>query len=157
MFGLINKALFGEHGGLKRSDIDVTRDRFSTLFPWVSYDIDDNFYYLRDNSVGWIWECSPVLFADDDSFNMIKGILRNKFPSQSVIQFSLYADPFIAPILKKFRNLRYANKNISDIHMASTENYADFLEKKHRRHVAALRNTGEKFPPLFVSQNTNQS
>ena len=129
MLGLLKKALFGEHGGLKRSEIDITRDKFSTLFPWVSYDPDDKFYFLRDNSVGWIWECSPMLFADDNAFNMIKGIMRNKFPSQSVIQFSLYADPFIAPILDRYKKLRYTNKNISDIHMASTDNYADFLAK----------------------------
>lgn len=128
MLSCLKKAIFGDAGGLEKSEIDIKRDRFSSLFPWVSYDEDTKHYYLRDNSAGWIWECSPLLFADDNAFKSISSLLKTSdLPHNTTFQFMLYADPYIQDIIHGYESLRRNNSGISDLYNEVTHNYAEFL------------------------------
>jgi conjugal transfer ATP-binding protein TraC len=147
----LKRFLHGDGGGLKWSDIDVKREQFSALFPWVAYDKEEKCYFMRDNAVGFIWECSPVLFADDGMFNTISAILRDIFPHDTVFQFSLYADSFVTPITSAYRNIRRRNKRILPIHAKVIENYSKFWEKGAKEGLWHLSGTRMRNFRLFFS------
>lgn len=146
----LTRWLAGNNGGLLTSDIDVKRDRFSTLFPYVSYDPDTQHYYLRDNSAGWVWECTPILFADDNIFNTISSILRYDVPHHTVFQFMLYADPYIHAELHDYERQRENNPLLSDLHRDVTTSYASFL-KDGLRGMWQLSGTPLRNYRLFLS------
>jgi len=147
----LKKFLYGDSGGLEWSDIDVKREQFSSLFPWVAYDKDEKCYFMRDNAIGFMWECSPVLFADDTIFNTISAILRDMLPHDTVFQFSLYADPYITPITRSYRNIRKRNSRILPIHKKVTENYSAFWEKGAKEGLWHLSGTRMRNFRLFFS------
>lgn len=125
MLSCIKEFFQGIHGGLEKMDIDLTRQKFSDLLPWVSYDEETKHYFLKDGSVGWIWECNPVLFAGDSIFDTISSLLRSQMPHHTVFQFMLYADSYINEIVYAYKDLRDTAKE--DLYKEVTENYTNFL------------------------------
>lgn len=151
MISCLKRAVTGDNGGLLKSDIQVRREQFSTLFPYVSYDEKTESYFLRDNSVGWIWECSPVLFADDNIFNQIASVIRGAEAPDTIIQYMLFADPFIDQIADGYKNLRGFNKKILPIHSQLIDDYSEFIRKHGSRGMWQLSGTPLRHFRLFIS------
>ena len=119
--------LFGGGGGMKTKQIqsDANRDKFSDYLPYLAYDPEEKIYFNNDNSHSYIWECLPLIFSGTNTASAIAGLLRQEFPEGTVIQFMLYADPDISPIL----NSHLATKVRDDALIASTaENTVNFLQ-----------------------------
>ena len=76
------------------------RNSFSDYLPYVAYDPETEQYHNADNSVGFLWECTPLLYGNDNIFNNLNGLFTSGLPEGSVMQFILYADPNISSILK---------------------------------------------------------
>lgn len=125
MLNWIGRLFNGIHGGLEKRDIDITRDKFSDLLPWVSYDPETKHYFLKDGSAGWVWECTPVLFAGDSIFETISSLLKSQLPHNTVFQFMLYADPYINEIVYNYKALR--NETSEELYKEVTDNYTDFI------------------------------
>jgi len=73
-----------------------------TTSPWIAYDDRKNIYLNTDNTFGMMWECAPLAFASETSIKTLEGIFRVNLPEGSVIQFILFADPFVEPIVNAY-------------------------------------------------------
>lgn len=120
--------LFGDGGGLKENQIhaDIKRDKFSDYLPYVSFDPENNTYINNDNSHSYIWECIPLIFGGKNTASAISGMLRQDFPEGTILQFILYADPDISPILDDHLATKVRKDSLID---ATAENTVDFLEE----------------------------
>ena len=112
--------------GLTFQDLkdETYRKRFSHYLPWVTYDPETKVYGCSDDSVGFIFECSPLAFAGEQTMETLEGLVRLNVPSGSVIQFTLLADPYIEPYLSAYKTLKTRD---SDLTRASAERFTQFL------------------------------
>ncbi len=112
MLSLLNSLLFGSGGGLKKSDIKkaVRRMSFSKYLNYHAYDEETEAYINSDNTVGFLWECSPLVFAGQKTMKTLEGLFRAGLPEGSVLQLALFADPYVTPILNNFKAAKKRNK-----------------------------------------------
>ncbi len=82
------------------------RSSFSKFLPYISYDPDTKLYENTDETVGFLFECSPLCFAGTKTMDDFMGLFRQGLPNGSVIQFILYADRDIKFILDGFQDLK---------------------------------------------------
>ena len=92
---------------------DTFRSKFSEYLPWIAYDPELKAYACADNTVGFIYECSPLAFANQNVVDTIEGLLRLSIPEGSVIQFSLIGDPYIQHYLDMYRALKTRSDELS--------------------------------------------
>ena len=54
--------LFGDNGGARYSDLERLSDRngLSDYLPWKLYDRNGHRYLNVNNTIGYIWECTPL-------------------------------------------------------------------------------------------------
>ena len=124
MFGFLQ----GINGGMTEDMIvnASRRDKFSDFLPYLAYEKDSKAFVNNDNSYSYIWECTPLIFGGDNTASSIQGLLRQDFPDGTIIQFILFADPNIKPIL----NQHMATKKRHDpLIMSTAQNTMDFLEE----------------------------
>jgi conjugal transfer ATP-binding protein TraC len=108
------------------------RDRLSTFFPWVAYDEKEKFYFNADDTIGFMWECSPLCFAGESTITTLQALFRLHVPEKTVIQFILFADPHVEPILDDFRTMksretglvREVNENLARFYAEGAEGLA---------------------------------
>ena len=127
MIGL-KDILFGSNGGITKGELHsmVFRNRFSDYLPYTAYDPETRVYLNVDSTIGFLWECVPLVYAGEDTFSTLAGLFGLSLPEGSVLQFILYADPYIEPILARYTSL----KDLSDELLArSVKSTADFYRK----------------------------
>lgn len=108
MLGFLIKKLF-KVAGLTEDELawEVSRNRFSEHLPWVSWDPETRLYLNQDGTVGFIWECVPLVFAGEKDFETLSGLFRlPQIPEGSVLQFLLCADPYIEPFIERYKQLK---------------------------------------------------
>jgi conjugal transfer ATP-binding protein TraC len=118
-----------EKGGVTHAEIDDLhyRDKFSDFFSLYSYEPSDYTYHNSDGTVGWIWECSPLINASEKTLSTAEAFLRLPLPDLSVMQFALYADPDIKPFIDAYKKVRKDNDD--PMAKEAVDNYCDFLIK----------------------------
>ena len=118
--------LFGKNGGLTRRELETlsARCKFSDYLPWHAYDMGKKTYWNNDGTLGFLWECSPVAFAGDKTANTLEGLLRIGFPERSVLQFILYADPYVESMLSHYAALKTRDNPVV---RKTAENFTAFL------------------------------
>lgn len=82
------------------------RNPFSRYLPYRAYDEESNTYHNADNTSGRIWECRPVTFMTEKAQKSLMSILRQEYPDQTVFQFTLYPDDYLAPVLETYRDMK---------------------------------------------------
>lgn len=119
--------LFNIHG-LERADIKnmAHRNKFSEFLPYYAYDPDTKTYYNSDETIGFIWECIPLVSADDDIFGLLEGLFTSGMPNGAVMQFILYADPFVKPYLDAYKSVK---KRYSPLIEKAIDHTVDFFNK----------------------------
>lgn len=125
---VFKELLFGKNCGMTKSELRkmTFRNSFSDYLPYVAYDPETEQYHNADNSVGFLWECTPLLYGNDNIFNNLNGLFTSGLPEGSVMQFILYADPNISSILKSYKNTKTRE---SDLIKESVNNIVDYYEK----------------------------
>jgi conjugal transfer ATP-binding protein TraC len=121
--------IFGDrHSSPTRRELlkKVERSSFSRFLPWMYYDAEECMYINTDDSRGFIWECRPLAFAGDSTAQVLEGLFRLNLPFGSIMQFTLCADSFIDPVLKRYRELRIRGGEISE---ESTARFADYISR----------------------------
>lgn len=120
--------LFGKHGGVTKKELLrlSEREKFSKYLPWIAYDPDSKLYLLGDDTYGYLWECSPLFFAGENTVLNLEGLFGGDLPPESVIQFVLHGDPHIDPILAEYKSKKNLN---SDVVRLVTDSIADFYSK----------------------------
>lgn len=116
----------GGHNGFtnRRLRSMVYRNSFSDYLPWVAYDEETKVYLNTDNTIGFIWECSPLCFAGEKSVSVLEGLFRLNLPEKSLIQFILHADDHIDPFVNAFKNCKARNDQWTE---AVTGSFGRFL------------------------------
>ncbi len=101
IFSLFNRVVFGPDSALKKSDLRKMTDRhpFSAFLNYLAYDPETKIYLNQDNSIGMLWECSPVVYAGPKTITALEGLFRTGMPKGSIIQLLFHADSHIEPIL----------------------------------------------------------
>ena len=104
MISFLDRLVFGSEGGLKFADLKkmVRRDSFSNYLNYVAYDPETETYRNQDNTIGILWECTPLSFAGVKTMKTLEGLFRAGLPMESVLQFVFHADPHVEPILDLF-------------------------------------------------------
>ena len=100
------------------------RSKFSDYLPWIAYDEETKVYVNSDNTVGLLWECTPLSFAGEKTFFTLEGLFRLGLPENSVMQFILYADKNIAPFIEAYKGGK--QRELPIVHEA-TDKYAKYL------------------------------
>lgn len=62
MISFLERLVYGSEGGLKFADLKkmVRRDSFSNYLNYVAYDPETETYLNQDNTIGILWECTPL-------------------------------------------------------------------------------------------------
>jgi conjugal transfer ATP-binding protein TraC len=126
---VISGLLFGRNGGMTLKELEsmTDRSRFSDYLPWAAYDRETKVYLNADNTLGFIWECSPMSFAGESAATTLEGLMKLGLPGNSVIQFILHADSSIEPILERYTALKTRDNPVVK---RAIESYAGFLTRK---------------------------
>ncbi len=128
LFKKMRNFLFGDNGGARYSDLEKASDRsgLSDFLPWKLYRREDHAYLNVNNTVGYIWECTPIPFAGLNEVKQLESLIRADFPKDTVLQFCFYSDHDVTGFVDAFQN----NKTRNDpLVKKNIEEYSDFLEE----------------------------
>ena len=133
MIKLAKRWLFGEEGGATRAEIYrlTQRTNFSDFLTYKAYDPVTEVYWNDtevDDSMGFMWECSPVAFMGSKTVKTLDGLFRAGLPENSVLQFILYADPHIDSFLDWFKDLKTVRGDLVDNYLEESSKF--FLSGK---------------------------
>lgn len=96
------------------SDISISQNekeadnefsQISELLPYRYYD-DVNRLFINENSLGFIFESSPLIGANPDTTNSLSGVFSDAIPNGCTIQFINYASPRIGHIFERWQQPR---------------------------------------------------
>jgi len=148
--GIAHNLFFGPNGGMTYKMLRrlTTRTRFSDYLPYIAYDDESEIYLNSDNTYGFLWECTPLVYAGTSTFEVLQGLFTAAIPEKSVLQFILYADPYIDPILDRFKALR--NRDSSLIREA-TRNVDRFFKNGSQNGVINFQGVPIRNFRLFIA------
>jgi len=124
----IMSSLLGRDGGITRSELKrlSQREKFSDYLPWIAYEPKKQIYLNTDNTFGMMWECAPLAFASETSIKTLEGLFRVNLPEGSLMQFILFADPFVQPLVDLYGDMKTRDsKLVRDV----TENVSRFFQE----------------------------
>ena len=124
----LTSTLFGRNGGVTRGELHrlARREKFSDYLPWIAYDPNQKIYLNTDNTFGMMWECTPLAFASETTITTLEGIFRVNLPEGSLMQFILFADPHVKPVVDTYGSLKSRDsKLVRDV----SDNVSRFFEK----------------------------
>lgn len=130
MLPFLQDILFGKDREPSVADQEkiVQRTKLSEHLPWLTYDHDNKIYYNMDDTAGYIWECSPMAFSSENTCSILEGLLRLPLPESSIMQFILYADPYIDHVLDSYASNMVRSRDFKFIEEAVSR-YKSFLLK----------------------------
>ncbi|MBU0991726.1 MAG: type IV secretion system protein TraC [Proteobacteria bacterium] len=153
--GVLSNILLGNNGGLMKSALKkmTQRDQFSNYLPYVAYGEDERLYVNTDETIGFIWECTPLVYAGEQTFSNLSGLFSTGVPEGSILQFMLYADPHIDFILDSYKkNKIRQNELVSKVTESIVKMYKDGA-----RGIGNLQGIPARNFRLFVSLKIPQS
>lgn len=146
----IHNLLFGSNGGLTHKMLQglTARNQFSDYLPYLAYDESSDIYLNIDDTLGFLWECTPLVYAGTSTVEVLQGLFTAAIPEKSILQFILYADPYIDPVLNHYKALRQRQ---SSLITEATSNVADFFQNGARQGVRNFQGTPIRNFRLFVA------
>lgn len=120
------KLLFSDamtKGDLKRM---LYRNQFSSYLPYRAYEEADRTFYNMDGSLGWIYECLPLVYAGSQTFTDLQGLFTAGLPDGAILQFILYTDPNIKNMLDYYK---YLKVRPDEIVQEATKRTIDYFQK----------------------------
>ncbi|MCB9092668.1 MAG: type IV secretion system protein TraC [Halobacteriovoraceae bacterium] len=107
------KQFFGEdssidYGAFKKEKISkdyLDKSHFQELLPYRLYS-EERGLYENKHSFGFTFEVSPLVFASRNTEEEIATLIKSLYMEGASIQFLLFADPFIDPILDRWSEPR---------------------------------------------------
>jgi len=128
----------------------LQRHGLSQLLPYESWDEETGLYYNED-SVSCLLEVTPSVGMDEETLRVLSGIYSG-LPSNTTVQYTLYASPDILPLMKRWANLRQEDDAIDDEedHIRSHHRNENIYRATLRRRVDYL--LGGTWNSLFSDQ-----
>jgi len=120
------------------------------LSDWLQYDvfIDDRDLYLNnDDTIGFIIEIPPVMFAGSNLLNGVTSSLEQDWPKDTLVQVILYADPNMEGIIDNYvarREEALDPANPDDAFLLQWTNWQANYLRRHRK-----RGISEEVPVPF--------
>ncbi|MDY0362189.1 MAG: TraC family protein [Desulforegulaceae bacterium] len=122
-------------------------NKISKYLPYRAYDPDRELYYNVDDSIGIMFECTPLVFASKKVFDTLEGLFNIGIPFDSSLQFLLYADPNIDYVTDLYLKMKTRKHVVVQKQASAT---VDFLKDQK-----GFRKKMKGIPPrdhrLFVS------
>lgn len=124
----IQDILLGRDRDVTVADIEriSQHNKFSSYLPWRAYDKEKVFYYNVDETVGFLWECTPLAFAGEKTSFILEGLFRVGIPFGSIIQFILYSDKYIDEELQLYQEGKTRDNPLLK---KSAEQFAEFFRR----------------------------
>lgn len=125
-FKFLKDLIVGSGGGALKNEYekDAFREALSDELPWAAYDPETHQYLNTDNTAGYLWECIPLAFCSLKEAKALESLMRLDLPAGAVMQFMLYSDRYVDPILEQYK----ASKTRQDpAILESVASFADFL------------------------------
>lgn len=141
--------LFAKKMALSKKDVGnmLHVNKFSKYLPYRAYDDEQEVYYNVDESIGFLFECTPLVFASQKIFKTLEGLFNIGIPFDSSLQFILYADPDINYVTDLYLKMKTSTNPIVQKQAEST---ISFFKDPN-----GLRKKMKSIPPrdhrLFVS------
>jgi conjugal transfer ATP-binding protein TraC len=156
MFGKLTNLVVGKDGGASHSEIRNLHyhNTFSGHLPWFVYDPINRMYINSDDTVGFLWECTPLCFSGEKTVQISESIMRLSLPDFTVIQFILHADEDIKSVLDGYRDLR---KDGDELCKTTCESYIDFLKQQSTKGTPRTAHIPLRNFRLFVSIKLQKS
>ncbi|MBW2097161.1 MAG: conjugal transfer protein TraC, partial [Deltaproteobacteria bacterium] len=142
--------LFGKNGGLTHEELHrmTFRNRFSDYLPYVAYDDETEVYLNSDHTAGFLWECTPLVYASPAIHDGLRGLFTAALPPKTILQFILYADPYIKPVMDGYQRLR--ERDLGVVKEATTSVH-DFMSKGAKRGIPNFQGIPVRNFRLFFS------
>ncbi len=122
----IRDLFLGKDGGLTSAELEglAQRNTISRYLPYSLYDEEARTYLNIDNTLGFMWECTPLCFAGEKTLDTLTGIFRAGLPMGSIVQFTLFADPHIKDYVEVYKSLKTRD---SALVRKTTESFSRFV------------------------------
>ena len=120
--------LRGKDGGLKKDELEKMAkiNPFSEYLAANAFDPETNVYTFQDQTIGFLWECTPTVFAGERQINTLEGLFGGGIPDHSVLSFTLHADSHIGPYIDSFNDIHNLDHPLAH---EFKKNFTDFLDK----------------------------
>ena len=146
----LTETLFGTGGGLTKANFlaMTQRNKFSDYLPYMVYDPKTSTYFNSDQTIGFIWECVPLVYAGKNEFEILERLFSLGLPIGTTLQFMLYADPDISQYTDAFKGLKTRE---SDLIQKVTEQISDFYKNGSKKGFDKVSGIPARNFRLFVS------
>lgn len=109
----------------------LVRHSLSDYLLPVAYDEDIPCYLMRDNMIGFLFECYPKPLAGEDTVKILQGLYSLAYlPEGSGVQVTLWGGDYIEPLIQRFKYLRRGNDEESAT--AWSKEVSDYLLSQKR-------------------------
>jgi len=106
----------------------LKRNQFSKYLPYLAYDPKTGLYFNKDNSIGFIFKCSPRAFADEELKKNIAGLIE-LCDTKSILSITLAALPNITTYLKNYKKIKEIKTNENILLKKAVEKYTNFFQE----------------------------
>lgn len=113
------------------------REKVTNYLPIIDYDSKNKVWITNDGGFGLIYDCSPLIYASDNSANSLLSALQ-VLPQNAYIQVILFASPNITHIVDHWEHLKTRDEPLSN---ELTKTYKEFLEKKVKEDITPSYNS----------------
>jgi len=97
----------------------------------LAYDPDNNFFFNDDRTLGFGFEMDPLAGADISTIDKTLSLLKQDFPTDTFIQFILYASPDVQRFTKVIENnarIRPGDSDLQKLCKSALTNSKNFIE-----------------------------
>ena len=113
------------------------REKIVDYLPIIDYDKKNNIWITNDGGFGLIYDCSPLVYASENSANSLLSALQ-VLPQNAYVQVLLFASPNITHIVDTWEHL---NTREDPLSKELTRTYKEFLEKKVKEDITPSYNS----------------
>jgi len=107
----------------------IKRNPLSVHLPWISYDPETKLYRLRGDRIGFGFECRPISYLYANIQDDLEGLLKLSFPDNATLQVTLYADPYVDPIIDSYLARKKSGHPLA---AEAARHFAEFLRQRSR-------------------------
>jgi len=124
----LKEFFMGKNGGatVKEYEDMGKREPFSRFLPYHAYCPENRFYKNTDGTIGYLWEGVPLAFVSEKDFDALQALTRVNFPNDTVLSFSLFADPNIKDFVQRYKRSKTRQEVLT---RRNIDEFGDFVMK----------------------------
>lgn len=129
------KGFFHSDGIVERELYELfLRKPLSAYILPAMYDEEVPCYLMRDNTIGFAFECFPKPLAGADTVKVLQALYSAMYlPEGTTIQVTLYGSDYLNPFIDSFQALRGTNNKHEDTVSTWIDSYIEFAKRLRRQ------------------------